>query len=430
MAKNVIILGTQWGDEGKGKIVDLLTEKVAAVVRFQGGHNAGHTLVVDGHKTILRLIPSGILHPHVTCFIGNGVVVSPEALLLELNELKALGVDVAGRLLISGACSVLLPTHIALDQAREAALGEKSIGTTGRGIGPAYEDKVARRGLRIMDLENPDQLAEKLQSLMTYHNFLLQEYHGTEPVSFDETLAGCLEAAKTITPMIADVAGRLHQLRREDKAILFEGAQGTWLDNDLGTYPFVTSSNTTSGAAATGTGFGVGYFDQVVGIIKAYTTRVGAGPFPTELAGDLGAHLAKQGDEFGSVTGRPRRCGWLDIVSMRRAIEINGITQLCLTKLDVLDALAQVQLCVGYELEGERLTHPPASSVQWAQSTPIYESMVGWQSSTFGVTSFEELPENAVAYLKRIEALLETPIGIVSTGPDRSHTMVLKDPFE
>lgn len=429
MANNIIILGTQWGDEGKGKIVDLLTEKVAAVVRFQGGHNAGHTLVVDGKKTILRLIPSGILHQGVACYIGNGVVVSPEALLQEISELNELGVPVTERLCISGACSVLLPTHVQLDKAREEALGKESIGTTGRGIGPAYEDKVARRGLRIADLTNPERLAQKLEKLMQYHNFILAQYHGSEEVSYQAVLEQLLDAAKVITPMITDVAGRLHQLKREGKQILFEGAQGTWLDNDLGTYPFVTSSNTTSGAAATGTGFGVGNFDQVVGIIKAYTTRVGAGPFPTELNGDLGAHLAKQGNEFGSVTGRPRRCGWLDLVSMRRAIDINGITQLCLTKLDVLDGLEEVKLCVGYELNGETLEHPPQSADEWAQSKPVYESMPGWSETTFGVKSYDELPEKAVAYLKRVEELLGVPIGIISTGPDRSQTMILKDPF-
>lgn len=430
MNKNVVILGTQWGDEGKGKLVDLLTERAAAVVRFQGGHNAGHTLVVNGEKTILRLMPSGILRENVRCFIGNGVVLSPEAFLGEMEELKSRGVPVEQRLQISSACSVLLPYHVLIDQAREKARGKKAIGTTGRGIGPCYEDKVARRGIRMMDLLHPEKLAEKLKVLADFHNFQLTEYHQAEALSYEVVLEQLLSTAKIMTPMITDVTAELMRLKNEGQAILFEGAQGTLLDIDLGTYPFVTSSNTTAGAVSTGTGFGPRYIDAVLGVTKAYVTRVGAGPFPTELHDDLGSLMAERGHEFGSVTGRPRRCGWFDAVLMRRAVQINSLSGIILTKLDVMDAFAEIKICTGYRYNGEVLSELPANLYDLGDCEPIYETMPGWQSDTFGLTNYDEIPKAAKSYIKRIEALCGVPIDIISTGPDREQTIVLSHPFE
>jgi adenylosuccinate synthase len=429
MSKKVVILGTQWGDEGKGKIVDLLTDQAKVVVRFQGGHNAGHTLVIDGKKTVLRLIPSGILRPDVKCYIGNGVVISPKALLQEIAELESNGVPVIERLRISGACHLLLPYHEALDKARELARGASAIGTTGRGIGPAYEDKVARRGLRVMDLLDPKSLAPRLLELSDYHNFMLEKYHGVEPIAYQTVLDGLLEASKKITPMISDVAADLAQHSQQQHPILFEGAQGTWLDVDMGTYPFVTSSNTTAGAAATGTGIGPLAFDYVLGITKAYTTRVGAGPFLTELRNDIGQHMGEKGQEFGSVTGRARRCGWLDAVSLRRSIEINSVSGLCITKLDVLDGLESLKICVGYHIDGKTVDVPPQDCRHLERSEPVYEEMPGWQRSTFGVQSLDELPQEALNYIRRIEELVKAPVDILSTGPDRSQTIVTRHPF-
>lgn len=430
MSRNVIILGTQWGDEGKGKIVDLLTDQAKVVVRFQGGHNAGHTLVIEGKKTVLRLIPSGILRHDVTCYIGHGVVISPKALLQEITELETSGVPVSERLRISGACHLLLPYHEALDKARELARGKSAIGTTGRGIGPTYEDKVARRGLRVMDLLEPELLSSRLKELADYHNFMLEHYYKVEPIAFETVLADLQEASKKIRPMITDVAHELAQHGQREEAILFEGAQGTWLDVDMGTYPFVTSSNTTAGAAATGSGVGPLAFDYILGVAKAYTTRVGAGPFPTELENEVGRHMGEKGQEFGSVTGRPRRCGWLDVVSLRRAIEINSVSGLCITKLDVLDGLETLKICVGYKINGEILEVPPQDCRHLAQCEPVYEEMPGWSGSTFGITSLSDLPIEATNYVKRIETLVNAPVDILSTGPDRSQTMVTRHPFD
>lgn len=429
MSRKVVILGTQWGDEGKGKIVDLLTDQAKVVVRFQGGHNAGHTLVIDGKKTILRLIPSGILRHDVTCYIGNGVVISPKALLQEIAELESKDVPVVERLRISGACHLLLPYHEALDKAREIARGKSAIGTTGRGIGPAYEDKVARRGLRVMDLLDPTALAERLEELASYHNFMLEKYHGVEGIAYETVLADLVEASKKISPLIRDVAADLADHSQLNHPILFEGAQGTWLDVDMGTYPYVTSSNTTAGAAATGTGVGPLAFNYILGIAKAYTTRVGAGPFLTELTNEIGQHMGEKGQEFGSVTGRPRRCGWLDAVSLRRAIEINSVSGLCLTKLDVLDGLETLNICVGYKIDGKIVDVPPQDCRYLAKSEPVYEEMPGWQTSTFGVKSLDDLPKEALNYIRRIEALVKSPVDILSTGPDRSQTIVTRHPF-
>ncbi|MDT3721927.1 adenylosuccinate synthase [Pseudomonas oryzihabitans] len=430
MGKNVVVLGTQWGDEGKGKIVDLLTDQAAAVVRYQGGHNAGHTLVIDGQKTILRLIPSGILRADTQCLIGNGVVLSPEALFKEVGELEARGVPVRERLRISSACSLILPYHVALDQAREKARGEAKIGTTGRGIGPAYEDKIARRGLRVGDLFHPERFAAKLKEVLDYHNFVLQNYFNEPPVDFQKTYDEAMEHAKVMQPLVMDVVSRLHELRKAGENLMFEGAQGTLLDIDHGTYPFVTSSNTTAGGVATGSGVGPLYLDYILGITKAYTTRVGSGPFPTELFDETGAYLAKQGHEFGSVTGRPRRCGWFDAVILRRSIEINSISGLCLTKLDVLDGLETVRICTGYkDAAGNLLTEAPTDADSYAGLQPVYEDMPGWSESTVGAQSIEALPANAQAYIRRIAELVEAPIDIVSTGPDRKETIVLRHPF-
>ena len=429
MGKNVVILGTQWGDEGKGKIVDLLTDQVAAVVRYQGGHNAGHTLVIDGEKTVLHLIPSGILRENVRCFIGNGVVLSPEALLKELTELEAKGVPVRERLRISPACPLILPYHVALDQAREKARGEAKIGTTGRGIGPAYEDKVSRRGLRVADLFHRERFAAKLGEVLDYHNFALQHYYKVDPVDFQKTLDEAMGYAEWLKPLMTDVTARLHELRREGANIMFEGAQGSLLDIDHGTYPFVTSSNTTAGGTATGSGFGPLYLDYVLGITKAYTTRVGSGPFPTELFDDVGARLAERGHEFGSTTGRARRCGWFDAVILRRAMEINSISGLCLTKLDVLDGLDVIRICIGYRNEEGAVIEAPTDADSYLGLEPVYEDVPGWSESTLGIQALDQLPVNAQAYIKRIEELVGAPVDIISTGPDRNETIILRKIF-
>ena len=430
MAKNVVVIGTQWGDEGKGKIVDWLADHAKAVVRFQGGHNAGHTLVIGGKKTILRLIPSGILHPTMTCYIGNGVVLSPEALLKEIDELEAAGIDVCSRLKISESCPLILPYHIALDHAREAAKGANKIGTTGRGIGPAYEDKVARRAIRVQDLFNAGKLAEKLKENLAYYNFQLTEYFKQAPVDFEKTLADTLAYAERIKPMVCDVSRTLYDLNKAGESILFEGAQGTLLDIDHGTYPFVTSSNCVAGAAAPGAGVAPQMLEYVLGIVKAYTTRVGSGPFPTELEDDIGMGLAQRGNEFGSVTGRPRRCGWFDAALLKRSIQINGVSGLCVTKLDVMDGMEEIKLCVGYRIDGIEYDIFPVGADKVAACEPVYESWPGWSETTFGVKKFEELPVNAQNYLKRIEEFCGAPIAIISTGPDREETIVLKHPFK
>src|SRR5210317_1010395 len=430
MGKNVVVIGTQWGDEGKGKIVDLLTDRAAAVARFQGGHNAGHTLVIDGKKTVLHLIPSGILRDGVSCLIGNGVVLSLDALVAEAEALVANGVPVFDRLKVSPGCPLILPSHVALDVAREKARGAGAIGTTGRGIGPAYEDKVSRRALRVSDLFLREKFAAKLGEILDYHNFLLKNYFRAEPVDFDKTLEEALKAAEHIAPVTADVTQILHELSLNGDGILFEGAQGTFLDIDHGTYPFVTSSNTVAAAASTGTGVGPRDLDYILGIVKAYTTRVGAGPFPTELFDDFGAHLAKVGAEFGATTGRPRRCGWFDAVALRRSIVNSSVSGLCVTKLDVLDGIETVRICVGYEIDGEPVKGIPVVVDRFADCRPIYEDMPGWSETTVGATSVEELPNNARDYLARIEDLVKTPIDIISTGPDREQTIVKKHPFE
>ncbi|MEZ5529657.1 MAG: adenylosuccinate synthase [Porticoccaceae bacterium] len=429
MGKNVVVLGTQWGDEGKGKIVDLLTDQASVVARFQGGHNAGHTLVIEGKKTVLHLIPSGILRDNVTCLIGNGVVLSPQALLEEIAELEDKGVPVRERLRLSPACPLILPVHIALDQARERARGNAKIGTTGRGIGPAYEDKVARRGLRLGDMFDREQFAMKLKELMDYHNFMLTNFYQEAPVSYEETLALSAKWADELQPMVADVTGLLHGAREHGQNIMFEGAQGSLLDIDHGTYPFVTSSNTTAGGTATGSGFGPLYLDYVLGITKAYTTRVGSGPFPTELFDAIGKHLGEKGHEFGATTGRERRCGWFDAMALQQAIRINSVSGLCLTKLDVLDGLDTIKLCVGYrDAEGNDVGTPYHAD-DYEKLVPVYEEMPGWQESTIGAKSIDELPANARAYIARIEEILKTPVDIISTGPDRVETIVLRHPF-
>ncbi|MGX5915320.1 adenylosuccinate synthase [Aliidiomarina sp. Khilg15.8] len=430
MGKNVVILGTQWGDEGKGKIVDLLTDRATYVVRYQGGHNAGHTLVIDGEKTVLHLIPSGILRENVTCLIGNGVVLSPEALMEEIAMLEKRDVPVRDRLLISEACPLILPYHVELDKAREVARGKQAIGTTGRGIGPAYEDKVARRALRVGDLFNMERFEEKLRDVIAYHNFSLTEYYKQPPVDADEVLAYCKEIAPILTKMVADIPGILDKARRNGDNMMFEGAQGTLLDIDHGTYPYVTSSNTTAGGVATGAGFGPRYIDYVLGIVKAYTTRVGSGPFPTELDCDVGNHLGVKGHEFGATTGRKRRTGWFDAVAMRRAVQLNSISGFCLTKLDVLDGLDEVKICTGYKLpSGEVVDLPPLSAEDYDAVEPVYESMPGWSKPTIGATRHEDLPTEALAFIKRLEVLLETPVDIISTGPDRIETITLRHPF-
>jgi adenylosuccinate synthase len=429
MSKNVVVIGAQWGDEGKGKVVDWLTESAQGVVRFQGGHNAGHTLVIGDKKTILRLIPSGVLHPHVKVYIGNGVVLSPQALLAEIGELENAGVAVSNRLVISPACPLVLPYHSAVDKARESKKGEGKIGTTGRGIGPAYEDKIARRALRVQDLLHPDSFSAKLEKLAEYHNFMLEHYYGAEPLKFEDVRDEMLGLAPKVTPMIADVADLLYQANLRGDNLLFEGAQGTLLDIDHGTYPFVTSSNCLAGNAYAGSGLTPGKITYVVGIVKAYTTRVGAGPFPTEQLNETGKLLAERGKEFGSVTGRPRRCGWLDVALLRRSLRLNGVTGLCVTKLDVLDGMDEIQICVAYDMDGKRVELIPTGAEAVARCKPIYETLPGWKESTFGVKKLEDLPANARAYLKRIEELTGTPIAMVSTGPERTETILIRHPF-
>ena len=429
MGKNVVVIGTQWGDEGKGKIVDWLAESAAGVVRFQGGHNAGHTLWIGGKKTVLRLIPSGALHPGVAIFIGNGVVLSPSALLQEIGELEGAGVEIRSRLKISPACPLVLPIHVALDQAREAAMGETRIGTTGRGIGPAYEDKIARRALRVQDLLDPARFAAKLEALLDLHNFTLVHYYKRDPVPFAATRDATLELAAALAPMVADVAALLHDARDRGDSLLFEGAQGALLDIDHGTYPYVTSSNCIAGAAAPGSGIGPQMLNYVLGIVKAYTTRVGTGPFPTELVDDIGAGLAKRGKEFGSVTGRPRRCGWLDLAALKRSVELNGVDGLCITKLDVLDGMTEIKLGTSYLKDGQPLARIPTGAEAVAGCIPVYETLPGWQESTVGVQTFDALPANARAYLRRIETLTGVPIAMVSTGPDRDETILVHHPF-
>jgi len=430
MGKNVVVIGTQWGDEGKGKIVDLLTDRCAAVVRFQGGHNAGHTLVIDGQKTILHLIPSGILHEGVQCLIGNGVVLSLEALFEEIGMLAGKGVDAAAWLKISSACPLVLPSHVALDKAREQARGAQAIGTTGRGIGPAYEDKIARRGVRLGDVFDGQRFAAKLAELMEYHNFLLQHYFKAPPVDFQRTLARINQLAAQVEPMIGDVAVLLDQFHRESRNVLFEGAQGALLDIDHGTYPYVTSSNTSAGGAATGTGIGPCRLDYVLGIVKAYTTRVGGGPFPTELLDDNGRYLAQRGHEVGATTGRARRCGWFDAVALHRAVLNSSVGGLGVTKLDVLDELDVIRLCVGYRSTEREVAHLPLGADSVALCEPIYEEVAGWKQSTVGIQRYQDLPAAAQAYLQRIEEIAGVPIDMVSTGADRSHTIILRHPLD
>ncbi len=429
MGKNVVVIGLQWGDEGKGKVVDLLTDSAHAVVRFQGGHNAGHTLVIGGKKTILSLIPSGILHDHVQCLIGNGVVLSLEALFREAETLIGEGVPVFDRLRVSPSCPLILPSHVALDRAREQAQGANAIGTTGRGIGPAYEDKVARRAVRVADLFHRERFAAKLGEILDFHNFVLQRYFHAPPVDFQQVLESNLALGERLKPLVADVTGILDRLGTEGRNVLFEGAQGAMLDVDLGTYPFVTSSTTTAGGAASGTGIGPRRLHEVLGIVKAYATRVGAGPFPTELFDEYGEHLSRVGHEFGSVTGRRRRCGWFDAVALRRSILHNSCSSLCVTKLDVLDGLDSVRVCVGYRIDGRVVDTPPMSSASFGECTAVYEELPGWNESTAGLSSHEALPRNAKAYLARLQALVGVPITMVSTGPDRDQTIVLESPF-
>ena len=423
MSTNLVVIGAQWGDEGKGKIVDLLTEKAGAVVRYQGGHNAGHTLVIDGKKTVLHLIPAGILHAGVKSYIGNGVVLCLRALFTEIAALEAAGVPVMERLHISPACALILPSHSALDQAREAARGANKIGTTGRGIGPAYEDKIARRGLRLADLMHPETFRERLRELMDFHNFQLEHYYHAAPVSYDDVASEWLAYAARVRPLITDVTLAAYRHREAGDHIIFEGAQGAMLDIDHGTYPFVTSSSTAAGGAATGSGVGPRHLDYILGIAKAYSTRVGGGPFPTELLDATGKHLAEVGHEYGATTGRARRCGWIDLPALRRAIYNSSISGLCLTKLDVLDALPQIQVCTAYHMDGEHLDIAPVGADELARCQPVYQTLPGWQSDTVGITAYEQLPEKARAYIAYLENALGLPIAIVSTGPDRVHTI-------
>ena len=436
MAKNVVVIGTQWGDEGKGKVVDWLTDHAQGVVRFQGGHNAGHTLVIGGKKTVLHLVPSGILREGVTCYIGNGGVLAPDALMHELDELKAAGIDAESRLKISEACPLILPYHQALDMAREAAKGAKKIGTTGRGIGPAYEDKVARRGLRLQDLLRPKRFAEKLAEILDYHNFVLKNYLGADSVDFQRVLESALAIAPRLTRMIADVPRALYDAHKGGANLLFEGAQGTLLDIDHGTFPYVTSSNCVAGAAAAGAGVGPGMLHYVLGITKAYTTRVGGGPFPTELydavdkLDPVGKHMATRGHEFGATTGRARRCGWFDAAALKRAIQINRGSRPCGTKLDVLDGIEEMKICTGYRIDGRLSDILPVGADDLERCEPVYESLPGWTESTVGVKHFEALPKAAQAYLKRMESLCDVPVDMISTGPDREETIVLQHPFK
>jgi adenylosuccinate synthase len=429
MVRSVVVVGTQWGDEGKGKVVDMLTERAGAVVRFQGGHNAGHTLVIGNQKTVLHLIPSGILHEGVLSLIGNGVVLCPHALVEEMDMLEQRGLRVAERLRVSDACALILPSHIALDQVRDKARGAKAIGTTGRGIGPAYEDKAARRALRVSDLCDGHTFAAKLRELLEYHNFLLERCYEANPVDANAVLDDLMPAAERIKPLVGDVSQEIQQALARGERVLFEGAQGTFLDIDHGTYPFVTSSSTTAGGAATGSGVAPSQLDYVLGITKAYATRVGSGPFPTELSDDIGEGLASRGHEFGATTGRPRRCGWLDTVALRRAVQLNGVTGLCVTKLDVLDGLETVRLCVAYEVNGERVDVPPSGAERFGRCKPVYEDLPGWQTSTAGVTRLEDIPATARRYLERVEKVTGAPVHIVSTGPERQETVIIEHPF-
>lgn len=431
MGKNVVVLGTQWGDEGKGKVVDLLTERAKYVVRYQGGHNAGHTLVINGEKTVLHLIPSGILRENVISVIGNGVVLSPDALMKEMRELEARGIPVRERLLLSGACPLILPYHSALDIAREKARGANAIGTTGRGIGPAYEDKAARRALRVSDLFNKERFAAKLKEVMEYHNFQLVHFYKAEAVDYQTVLDDVMAIADVLTSMVVDVSDLLERARQKGELMMFEGAQGTLLDIDHGSFPYVTSSNTTAGGVATGSGLGPRYIDYVLGIVKAYSTRVGGGPFPTELFDDVGEFLCQKGNEFGATTGRRRRTGWLDAVAVRRAVQLNSLSGFCMTKLDVLDGLKEVKVCVGYRMpDGRVIDTTPLDADAWEGIEPVYETLPGWSESTFGVKDVNLLPQAARNYIKRVEELTGTPIDIISTGPDRSETMILRDPFD
>ena len=430
MAKNVVVIGTQWGDEGKGKVVDWLTDHAQGVVRFQGGHNAGHTLVIAGRKTVLHLVPAGVLRAGVTCYIGNGVVLSPQALIEEIDELEAAGVDVRSRLRISQACTLILPYHAAIDIAREARKGADKIGTTGRGIGPAYEDKVARRAIRLQDLLVPERFTAKLRELLDYHNFVLTKYLGAAAVDFERTRDEALALRDRLVPLVADVPRALYEANKAGKSLLFEGAQGSLLDVDHGTYPFVTSSNCVAGAAAAGAGVGPGLLHYILGITKAYTTRVGGGPFPTELEDGTGELLRRRGNEFGATTGRPRRCGWFDAAAMKRSIQINGVSGFCVTKLDVLDGMEEIKVCVGYRINGTATDMLPSGAEDAASCVPLYESMPGWQGSTVGVKRYDELPAKARAYLERIEAICGVPVDMISTGADREETIVRRHPFK
>jgi adenylosuccinate synthase len=429
-ARNVVVIGTQWGDEGKGKIVDWLTDRTQGVVRFQGGHNAGHTLVIAGKKTVLHLIPSGILRGNVDCYIGNGVVLSPQALVQEMDELEAAGIPVADKLKISEACPLILPYHAALDHAREAAKGAQKIGTTGRGIGPAYEDKVARRALRLQDLFKPVRFADKLQELLEFHNFVLEKFYKQDKVDFQKTLDDSLKFAERLLPLVADIPRSLYEANRAGKNLLFEGAQGSLLDIDHGTYPFVTSSNCVAGAAAAGAGIGPMHLHYVLGITKAYSTRVGGGPFPTELSDNVGELLRQRGQEFGATTGRPRRTGWFDAAALKRSIQLNGVSGLCITKLDVLDGVEAVKICVGYEVEGHMSDILPVGAEELERCVPVYEELPGWQESTVGVKRYNNLPKAARAYLQRIEELCGVPVDLISTGPDREETIVMRHPYD
>jgi adenylosuccinate synthase len=429
-ARNVVVIGTQWGDEGKGKIVDWLTDRAQGVVRFQGGHNAGHTLVIAGKKTVLHLIPSGILRGNVDCYIGNGVVLSPQALVQEMDELEAAGVPVSDKLKISEACPLILPYHVALDHAREAAKGAHKIGTTGRGIGPAYEDKVARRAIRLQDLFKPERFTEKLQELVEFHNFVLENFHQQPGVDFRKTRDATLAFSDKLAPLVADVPRALYEANRAGKNLLFEGAQGSLLDIDHGTYPYVTSSNCVSGAAAAGAGIGPMHLHYVLGITKAYSTRVGEGPFPTELSDNVGERLRQRGQEFGATTGRPRRTGWFDAAALKRSIQLNGVSGICITKLDVLDGVDAVKICVGYEIEGRMSDILPVGAEELERCVPVYEELPGWQESTVGVKSYKALPKGARAYLQRIEELCGVPVDLISTGPEREETIVMRHPYD
>lgn len=426
MNNNLVVLGAQWGDEGKGKIVDMLTAEADAVVRFQGGHNAGHTIVVGDETTILHLIPSGILRQNVDCYIGNGVVLSPHALLEEMTMLAARGVEVANKLFLSDGCPLILPCHILLDQARERARGKSAIGTTGRGIGPAYEDKIARRGLRLGDLSRMDRALEKLEAVLDLHNFTLKNYYQHEQCDYAQLADQLHTWSEIMLPMMTDVSARLHDLQQQHKKILFEGAQGTLLDIDHGTYPYVTSSNTTAGGVCAGSGVAPGSIDYVLAIVKAYTTRVGGGPFPTELNDSVGEELGRRGHEFGATTGRQRRCGWLDVVALRRAVHINGVSGICFTKLDVMDQLEELRICVAYTQDGQSFESLPFNADNIENCQPEYITLPGWQSSTVGMTDFAQLPQNAKAYISKVEALLNVPIDIISTGPERNENIICK----